>query len=129
MDHHALEYKLASLLNSVCAENDSNTPDFILAQYLLGCLAAFNTAVQQREAWHGRDARPTAHPDDVALSTLPPEHVGHEEGEAVAAGERDFEETDEEPPWEDITPREVMLVSDRVIDARSGAETEEDGGG
>ena len=41
------------------AENVSNTPDFILAIYLESCLLAFDTAVQQRETWHGRDSRPS----------------------------------------------------------------------
>ena len=53
-----LQHTLASVLNRFSAENASNTPDFILAQYLLGCLAAWNQAVQQRETWYGRDARP-----------------------------------------------------------------------
>ena len=53
-----LEDALASALNRFCAENSSNTPDWILAQFLLGCLAAWNTGVQQRETWYGRDARP-----------------------------------------------------------------------
>lgn len=57
----SLENAICSTLNRACAENDSDTPDFILAQYLMGCLAAFNTAVQQRETFHGRDARPRAH--------------------------------------------------------------------
>ncbi len=56
-------------INRHSAENASNTPDFILAQYLEGCLAAFNTAVQEREAWHGRDPRPTA----VAAQQATPE--------------------------------------------------------
>ncbi len=55
-----LEKKIEQAINSVSAENDSNTPDFILAQYLISCLAAFNTAIQQRETWYGRDARPGA---------------------------------------------------------------------
>ena len=54
-----LEHALASALNRFSAENLSNTPDWILAQYLLGCLAAWNTGVQQRETWYGRDARPS----------------------------------------------------------------------
>ena len=54
------EAALRELINFHGKENDSNTPDFILAQYIAGCLAAFNTAVQQRETWHGRDARPTS---------------------------------------------------------------------
>jgi hypothetical protein len=57
-DH--LERELQSLLNRYSQENASNTPDFILAQYLLACLAAWNTGVQQRETWYGRDARPGA---------------------------------------------------------------------
>ena len=54
-----LESALSAALNRFSAENASNTPDWILAQYLLGCLAAWNTAVQQRETWYGRDARPS----------------------------------------------------------------------
>lgn len=51
--------RLQRLLNAHSRENASGTPDFILAQYLLACLAAWNTGVQQRETWYGRDARPT----------------------------------------------------------------------
>ena len=50
---------IQSAINRHSAENASNTPDFILAQYLEQCLAAFDVAVQQRETWYGRDARPT----------------------------------------------------------------------
>ena len=56
----AFEKELETLINRHCKENESNTPDFILAQYVAGCLAAFNTAVQQRETWYGRDPRPTS---------------------------------------------------------------------
>ena len=55
-----LEKRLRDLLNTHSAENTSNTPDFILAQYMMSCLGAFDTAVQQRENWYGRDPRPTA---------------------------------------------------------------------
>ncbi len=54
--------RLESLLNRHSQENASNTPDFILAQFLLGCLAQWNRNVQQRETWYGRDARPTSAP-------------------------------------------------------------------
>lgn len=60
-----LEKDIASVLNKHSAENDSNSPDWILAQYLCACLAAFNGATQQREGWYGRDPRPT-HIDDPA---------------------------------------------------------------
>ena len=51
--------ELQILINKFSEENKSNTPDFILAQYLEECLDTFNTAVQQRESWYGRDSRPT----------------------------------------------------------------------
>lgn len=46
-------------INTHSKESDSNTPDFILAQYLSGCLQAFNQATQQRETWYERDASPS----------------------------------------------------------------------
>jgi hypothetical protein len=49
-----LEAELRATLNRHSVENGSNTPDFILAQYLLGCLSAFETAVNAREKWYGR---------------------------------------------------------------------------
>ena len=52
--------ELAILINRCCQENASNTPDFILAQYLGACLDAWNAAVQQRETWYGRDATPVS---------------------------------------------------------------------
>ena len=54
-----LQDALTDLINRHSAENTSNTPDYILAQFLIGCLDAFNTGVQKRETWYGRDARPT----------------------------------------------------------------------
>ena len=57
-----LEHALSSALNRFSAENESNTPDWILAQFLLGCLAAWNRGTQQRETWfsadYGREAIP-----------------------------------------------------------------------
>ena len=55
----SFEKELAWLINKYSVENESNTPDFILAQYLRGCLAAFTIASQQREQWYGRDPRPS----------------------------------------------------------------------
>ncbi|MBT9176616.1 MAG: hypothetical protein DDT20_00936 [Firmicutes bacterium] len=55
-----LSQDLAVALNRFNAEGASNTPDFILAQFLVSALAAWNTAVQQRETWYGRDARPSS---------------------------------------------------------------------
>ena len=53
------ENELRELINRHSVENESNTPAFILVQYIDACLTVFATAVQQRETWYGRDARPT----------------------------------------------------------------------
>lgn len=50
----SLDAELTALLNRHSAENDSDTPDFLLAEYLMNCLAAFNRAVGAREGWYGR---------------------------------------------------------------------------
>lgn len=57
----ALERDMAALLNRYSKENDSDTPDFILASYMLDCLAAWNAACRQRESWYGRglEMKPT----------------------------------------------------------------------
>lgn len=46
------EIELTSLLNRHSRENISNTPDFILAQYLMGCLKAGEHMINEREKWH-----------------------------------------------------------------------------
>lgn len=51
----AFERELASLINRHSKENESNTPDFILAQYMLNCLNAFTLASRTREKWYGKE--------------------------------------------------------------------------
>lgn len=46
--------ELAALLNKYNREKDSDTPDYILANYLMECLKTFNNITKQREKWHGR---------------------------------------------------------------------------
>jgi len=48
------EAELVGLINRHSIESTSNTPDFILAQYIIGCLGSFNGAVREREKWYGR---------------------------------------------------------------------------
>jgi len=48
------EKELENLINKYSKENDSDTPDFILARYLNNCLKNFNAVVQERELWYGR---------------------------------------------------------------------------
>jgi hypothetical protein len=53
-DKTEFEKKLTELLNYSSLECESDTPDFILAQYLIGCLETYNTTIQSREKWYGR---------------------------------------------------------------------------
>jgi hypothetical protein len=53
-----LRRDLTETLNRHSAENESNTPDFLLARFLLACLAAFDEAVNERAHWYGRFDRP-----------------------------------------------------------------------
>jgi len=49
--------QLEVLINQNSLENGSNTPDFILAEYLENCLKAFDYAILQRTSWYrkGKD--------------------------------------------------------------------------
>jgi len=44
--------ELENLINKHSKENGSDTPDFILAQYLVDCLEAFDKAVVDRTRWY-----------------------------------------------------------------------------
>lgn len=62
-----LETDLAIALNQHCAENGSNTPDHILAQYLMSCLEAFNRTSRLREHWYGCHHLPGHEPSSKPL--------------------------------------------------------------
>ena len=47
--------ELTELLNRHSREENSETPDFVLANYILRVLQAYEAAVVAREQWHGRD--------------------------------------------------------------------------
>lgn len=47
-DPSGLIKELASLLNKHSAESVSGTPDFVLANFMIGCLQNFNEAVHKR---------------------------------------------------------------------------------
>ena len=54
-----LRADLTELLNRHSIENDTNTPDWVLADYLLRCLEAWRATVPQRDAFHGFDPEKT----------------------------------------------------------------------
>jgi len=47
-----LERELVVLLNRHSVENASNTPDYILAHYLIGCLDVWCEAAVKRDGWY-----------------------------------------------------------------------------
>ena len=49
-----LRKEIEQAINKNSLENESNTPDFILAEFLTDCLRAFDRAVNRREKWYGR---------------------------------------------------------------------------
>jgi hypothetical protein len=53
----SLRDRIKQSINAVSAENGSDTPDFILADYLIDCLAAFDKTVNARSEWYGRKDR------------------------------------------------------------------------
>lgn len=52
------ERELAQLLNRHSRENDSGTPDFILARFMQSALDAFNKATATRDHWYGKTNLP-----------------------------------------------------------------------
>ena len=50
--------ELETLLNGYSEENESNTPDFILAKFMLSCLENFNVATRCRDRWYGVHLEP-----------------------------------------------------------------------
>lgn len=51
------EQELRDLINRHSIENQSDTPDFVLEEYLMACLRAYNGAVLNRERLAGRPVR------------------------------------------------------------------------
>ena len=47
------EKELEELINKHSKENESDTPDFILAAYLSSCLKTFDDATKSRDKWYG----------------------------------------------------------------------------
>lgn len=47
--------ELQGLINKYSQENASNTPDYILAEYLGNCLHNYNITVAKRDDWHTSD--------------------------------------------------------------------------
>ncbi len=58
MSKETFQKQLTQLINSHCLENESNSPDFILAEYIMGCLDSYTNAAKKRDEWHGINPTP-----------------------------------------------------------------------
>lgn len=47
--------ELKHLLNKYSVENASDTPDFILADYLISCLNSYNEVIKTRTRWYTKE--------------------------------------------------------------------------
>ena len=54
----SLSEDLQGVLNKHSAENQSNTPDYILAHFVTGVLDSYNEAVRQRDNWYDINPQP-----------------------------------------------------------------------
>lgn len=61
----SLREDIEHAINCNSAENGSNTPDYILAEFLTDCLAAYDKALVERERWYGRPIERNAEPVTV----------------------------------------------------------------
>lgn len=54
MEKQSFLTELTSLINRHSIENNSNTPDHILANFMWECLQSFEKASISREKWYGK---------------------------------------------------------------------------
>lgn len=119
-----LSKELAQLLNSYSQENRSNTPDFILAGYMLASLRAFETATQQREKWYGREHYPgspdlTGEPPRTAPDA-PEQMTAADAKAAEAAGiHYAYEVMQEDKP--SLVPHEMGIVPVTKLNAEGAS--------
>lgn len=58
MDKISFAEELEALINRHSMESESNTPDFILAGYLMACMKACAETIVARDRWYGREKKP-----------------------------------------------------------------------
>lgn len=57
IDRKNFVHEIASVVNKYSLENDSNTPDIIIGEYLYQCLEAYNNTIKLRNDWYYRADR------------------------------------------------------------------------
>lgn len=77
LEHKLDSFKkeLAFLVNKYSLENQTDTPDYVIADYLVRCLRNWNTTYQEREKWYY----------NLDNSNTPQEYDGSMDGDAQSA--------------------------------------------
>lgn len=52
MERTEFERELEGLINKYSSQSESDSPDFMLAEYLINCLNNFNLITRKRERWY-----------------------------------------------------------------------------
>lgn len=77
--HGDFRKELEHAINRHSMENGSDTPDFILAEYLAGCLDAFDKALAARTKWYGSNLSTTNTPRTPEPIPAAPVQIGSQE--------------------------------------------------
>ncbi len=51
IERPSFQQALKNLLNTYSKENENNTPDYVLAEYLESCLDNYNATIKKRNEW------------------------------------------------------------------------------
>lgn len=62
MNKESFRHELEDLINKHNMENSSDTPDFMLADYLINCLETFGEIVKRRDKWYDTGNESNANP-------------------------------------------------------------------
>ena len=96
--HKAMVRDITAVLNRHSIENESNTPDFILAEFVRASLDAYASAVRAKNQWHGPTTPPlpsmvqsVTTTDDISATFPVAEPVTEAEKEAFVQGAKWWE--------------------------------------
>ena len=124
-----LRKAISEAINSVSAENGSDTPDFILADFLTDCLEAWNTAIKRRNDWYAPKALAPAPEESVSLhpaikvikEKMSPEKAEEVKKIRLLIGEDELEKIantpEPAPEWREFTGTcELIQAGDEYTD-------------
>jgi hypothetical protein len=102
-----LQKAISQAINSVSAENGSDTPDFILAEFLTECLMAWNKATRKRKDWYS-----TEETQDGA--TMSEWYGGFSKIESTEPTIKECLQVEPAPEWRELGPDEVIQEGDHA---------------